>query len=85
MSAWKAAGISYVRFSAVAAGALKKSLNAEAIGESSLIPDSSLKFLFWHLFQAKRAGGVGQNVMARQWANGKPSGDFILGNKIPEA
>lgn len=65
MSAWKAAGISYVRFSAVAAGALKKSLNAEAI--------------------AKRAGGVGQNVMARQWANGKPSGDFILGNKIPEA
>lgn len=34
MSAWKAAGISYVRFSAVAAGALKKGLNAEAIGES---------------------------------------------------
>ena len=40
--------------------------------------------LFWHFFQAKRAGGVGQNVIARQWANGKPSGDFILGNKIME-
>ena len=53
-------------------------------------PNSSIWFkhhkilLFWHLFQAKRAGGVGQNVIARQWANGKPSGDFILGNKIME-
>ncbi|CAG5111679.1 Oidioi.mRNA.OKI2018_I69.chr2.g5959.t1.cds [Oikopleura dioica] len=65
MSTWKAAGITYVRFSAIAAGALKRGLNAEAI--------------------AKRAGGSGQNIIARQWANGKPNGDFIIGNKVMEA
>ena len=37
------------------------------------------------IFVAKRAGGSGQNIIARQWANGKPSGDFIIGNKVMEA
>jgi len=33
MSAWKAAGLTYVRFSAVASGAMKRALNAEALGK----------------------------------------------------
>ena len=85
MSAWKAAGISYVRFSAVAAGALKRGLNAEAVGQSSSESDRKLKTLFWPSVLAKRAGGSGQNIIARQWSNGKPAADFIIGNKVMEA
>ena len=33
MSAWRAAGISYVRFSFVASNAMKKGLNADALGK----------------------------------------------------
>merc|ERR1712142_9255 len=65
MSAWRAAGLSYVRYSFVASNALKKAMTTEA--------------------QALRsAGGGGQNVISRQWENGKPVGDFNWGSKPKE-
>ena len=41
MSAWRAAGISYVRFSFVASNAMKKGLNADALGKLTFSPEKN--------------------------------------------
>ena len=47
---------------------------------------SMIFFKFLILYLALRsAGGGGQNVISRQWENGKPVGDYNWGSKPREA